>query len=97
MYKQDDTEVLNNLKTSGYLAANEAYDAAKAENIMRTQWSKNPSFAHTAFDYDTKYSDWAQGYKDKGLRYRRLEGNDAIKEGEELIAQGYKACGNCKP
>lgn len=87
IYKQDDAAVLAELQKSGYIDANKAYDAARAEQIMRTQWSDNPTFAHEAYDPETRYSEWAHGYKDKGLRYRRLEGNDAIKEGEELI--GY--------
>jgi hypothetical protein len=87
IYKQDDAAVLAELQKSGYIDANKAYDAAKAEQIMRTQWSDNPTFAHEAYDFDNMYSEWAHGYKDKGLRYRRLEGNDLVKEGQELI--GY--------
>ena len=37
IYKQDDADVLAELQKSGYIDANKAYDAAKAEQIMRTQ------------------------------------------------------------
>ena len=85
IYKQDDAAVLAELQKSGYIDANKAYDAAKAEQIMRTQWSDNPTFAHEAYDPETAYSEWAHGYKDKGLRYRTLESN--LGEGRNLV--GY--------
>ena len=37
IYKQDDAAVLAELQKSGYIDANKTYDAAKAEQIMRTQ------------------------------------------------------------
>lgn len=85
IYKQDDAAILAELQKSGYIDANKAYDAAKAEQIMRTQWSDNPTFAHEAYDPETRYSEWAHGYKDKGLRYRTLESN--LGEGRHLV--GY--------
>ena len=83
IYKQDDAAVLAELQKSGYIDANKAYDAAKAEQIMRTQWSDNPTFAHEAYDPETRYSEWAHSYKDKGLRYRTLESN--LGEGRSLV------------
>ena len=83
IYKQDDAAVLAELQKSGYIDANKAYDAAKAEQIMRTQWSDNPTFAHEAYDPETRYSEWAHGYKDKGLRYRTIESN--LGEGRSLV------------
>ena len=83
IYKQDDAEVLSELQKSGYVDANKAYDAARAEQIMRTQWSDNPTFAHEAYDPETRYSEWAHDYKDKGLRYRTLESN--LGEGKSLV------------
>lgn len=83
IYKQDDAAVLAELQKSGYIDANKAYDAAKAEQIMRTQWSDNPTFAHEAYDPETRYSEWAHNYKDKGLRYRTLESN--LGEGRSLV------------
>ena len=83
IYKQDDAAVLAELQKSGYIDANKAYDAARAEQIMRTQWSDNPTFAHEAYDSETRYSEWAHGYKDKGLRYRTLESN--LGEGRSLV------------
>ena len=83
IYKQDDTAVLAELQKSGYIDANKAYDAAKAEQIMRTQWNDNPTFAHEAYDPETRYSEWAHGYKDKGLRYRTLESN--LGKGRSLV------------
>lgn len=83
IYKQDDADVLAELQKSGYIDANKAYDATKAEQIMRTQWSDNPTFAHEAYDPETRYSEWAHGYKDKGLRYRTLESN--LGEGRNLV------------
>jgi hypothetical protein len=85
IYKQDDASILAELQKSGYIDANKAYDAAKAEQIMRTQWSDNPTFAHEAYDPETRYSEWAHGYKDKGLRYRTLESN--LGKGRHLV--GY--------
>lgn len=85
IYKQDDAAVLAELQKSGYIDANKAYDAARAEQIMRTQWSDNPTFAHEAYDPETSYSEWAHGYKDKGLRYRTLESN--LGKGRNLV--GY--------
>ena len=83
IYKQDDAAVLAELQKSGYVDANKAYDAAKAEQIMRTQWSDNPTFAHEAYDPETRYSEWAHDYKDRGLRYRTLESN--LGEGRNLV------------
>ena len=83
IYKQDDAAVLAELQKSGYIDANKTYDAAKAEQIMRTQWSDNPTFAHEAYDFDNVYSEWAHGYKDKGLRYRTIESN--LGEGRSLV------------
>lgn len=83
IYKQDDAAVLAELQKSGYIDANKVYDAAKAEQIMRTQWSDNPTFAHEAYDPETRYSEWAHGYKDKGLRYRTIESN--LGEGRSLV------------
>ena len=83
IYKQDDAAILAELQKSGYIDANKAYDAAKAEQIMRTQWSDNPTFAHEAYDPETRYSEWAHSYKDKGLRYRTLESN--LGEGKSLV------------
>lgn len=83
IYKQDDAAVLAELQKSGYIDANKAYDAARAEQIMRTQWSNNPTFAHEAYDPETRYSEWAHGYKDKGLRYRTLESN--LGKGRSLV------------
>lgn len=57
IYKQDDAAVLAELQKSGYIDANKAYNAAKAEQIMRTQWSDNPTFAHEAYDPETRYSE----------------------------------------
>lgn len=85
IYKQDDAAVLAELQKSGYIDANKVYDAAKAEQIMRTQWNDNPTFAHEVYDPETRYSEWAHGYKDKGLRYRTLESN--LGEGRHLV--GY--------
>lgn len=85
IYKQDDAAVLAELQKSGYIDANKAYDAARAEQIMRTQWSDNPTFAHEAYDPETRYSEWAHSYKDKGLRYRTLESN--LGKGRNLV--GY--------
>ena len=85
IYKQDDAAILAELQKSGYIDANKAYDAARAEQIMRTQWSDNPTFAHEAYDPETRYSEWAHGYKDKGLRYRTLESN--LGKGRNLV--GY--------
>lgn len=83
IYKQDDANVLAELQKSGYIDANKTYDAAKAEQIMRTQWSDNPTFAHEAYDPETRYSEWAHSYKDKGLRYRTLESN--LGKGRSLV------------
>lgn len=83
IYKQDDDAVLTELQKSGYVDANKMYDAAKAEQIMRTQWSDNPTFAHETYDPETRYSEWAHSYKDKGLRYRTLESN--LGEGRSLV------------
>lgn len=83
IYKQDDAAVLAELQKSGYIDANKAYDAARAEQIMRTLWSDNPTFAHEAYDPETRYSEWAHSYKDKGLRYRTLESN--LGKGRSLV------------
>ena len=81
IYKQDDADVLNHLITSGYVDANKAHDAIKAEQIMRTQWSDNPTFALQSYDPEAMYSEWANGIQ--GLRYRIIESN--LKDGQELV------------
>lgn len=84
IYKQDDAAVLAELQKSGYIDAAKNYDAAKLENIMRTYWDENPTFSHEAYNPDTMYSEWANGLK--GLRYKAIEGNDLLKDDEQLIS-----------
>ena len=57
VYKDNDDAIINLLNSSGYVDANKTYDAAKAENIMRTQWNDNPTFAHQLYDPKTMYSE----------------------------------------
>lgn len=55
IYKENDPVLHALLQSSGYTAANKAYDATKADEIMQTRWGSGNDFA-TAYDRESYYS-----------------------------------------